>query len=81
MSADDVGDADDREADREERLAEGRSGARGQDVSIVREQGNEMALHTFTYSETAKDRMEEVADAGGYQYGDKVKILYIQGER
>ena len=46
----------------------------------VREQGNELALHTFTYSTNLQNTMEQVADAGGYQYGDKVKILYKQGE-
>jgi hypothetical protein len=45
----------------------------------VREQGNEMALHTFTYSANLQDAMRQIADAGGYQYGDKVKILYKQG--
>jgi len=46
----------------------------------VREQGNEMAIHTFTYSANLQDAMGQIADAGGYQYGDKVKILYKQGE-
>jgi hypothetical protein len=46
----------------------------------VREQGNEMTLHTFTYSADLRDAMRQISDAGGYQYGDKVKILYKQGE-
>lgn len=46
----------------------------------VREQGNELALHTFTFSANVQGKMEQVADAGGYQYGDKVKIKYKQGE-
>jgi hypothetical protein len=46
----------------------------------VREQGNEMTLHTFTYSADLRDAMQQISDAGGYQYGDKVKILYKQGE-
>jgi hypothetical protein len=47
---------------------------------VVREQGNALALHTFTYSANVQNAMERIADAGGYQYGDKVKILYKQGE-
>ena len=47
---------------------------------VVREQGNELALHTFTYSANLQDAMGQIADAGGYQYGDKVKILYKQGD-
>jgi|SRR5271165_6989399 len=46
---------------------------------IVREVGNEMAIHTFTFSDSAKEKMEEVEDAGGYQNGDHVKILWIPG--
>lgn len=47
---------------------------------VVREQGKPLALHTFTYSANLQNAMEQVADAGGYQNGDKVKILYKQGE-
>jgi hypothetical protein len=47
---------------------------------VVREQGNELALHTFTYSANLQDAMEQIADEGGYQNGDKVKIFYKQGE-
>jgi len=47
---------------------------------VVREQGNELALHTFTYSPNVHNKMEQIADAGGYQNGDKVKILYVQGQ-
>jgi len=46
----------------------------------VRERGNELALHTFTYSEDMQDGMRQISEAGGYQYGDKVKILYKQGQ-
>jgi hypothetical protein len=38
-----------------------------------------MAVHTFTFSERAKGKMEEVQDAGGYQTGDRVKVLWIPG--
>jgi hypothetical protein len=47
---------------------------------VVREQGNALALHTFTFSANVQNAMEQIADAGGYQYGDKVKILYKQGD-
>ncbi|HUA00350.1 MAG TPA: hypothetical protein VMB02_08470 [Candidatus Aquilonibacter sp.] len=46
----------------------------------VRERGKELAIHTFTYSEDLQDGMRQISDAGGYQYGDKVKILYQQGQ-
>jgi hypothetical protein len=47
---------------------------------VVREQGNPLALHTFTFSTNVQDRMEHIADLGGYQNGDKVKIQYKQGD-
>ena len=46
---------------------------------IVREEGNGMEIHTFTFSEKAKDKIEQVQDEGGYQSGDHVKILWIPG--
>ena len=46
---------------------------------IVREAGNEMKIHTFTYSEKAKNKISRVLDAGGYQTGDHVKIRWIPG--
>jgi hypothetical protein len=47
---------------------------------LVREQGNERMIHTFTYAEGLQAKMQQIADAGGYQYGDKVKILYQRGQ-
>jgi len=46
----------------------------------VREQANELMIHTFTFSPEIKDKMQATLDAGGYQYGDKVKILYQPGQ-
>ncbi|MFZ3332228.1 MAG: hypothetical protein WA197_16455 [Candidatus Acidiferrales bacterium] len=46
---------------------------------IVREAGNGMKIHTFTYSEKAKNKISRVLDAGGYQTGDHVKIRWIPG--
>ena len=47
---------------------------------IVSEQGNERMIHTFTVSPTLKDKMQAIVDSGGYQYGDKVKILHAPGQ-
>jgi hypothetical protein len=46
---------------------------------IVRERGNEMAIHTFTYSDNARAKMESVLADGGYQSGDAVKVLWLPG--
>ncbi len=46
---------------------------------IVREADNAMEIHTFTFSERAKDKIEQVQDEGGYQSGDHVRILWIPG--
>ncbi|HTZ73819.1 MAG TPA: hypothetical protein VMB47_07860 [Candidatus Aquilonibacter sp.] len=46
---------------------------------VVSEQGNERMIHTFTYSDQVKAKMQKIIDAGGYQYGDKIKILYTPG--
>lgn len=47
---------------------------------IVREQDNGMMIHTFTYAPNVQTAMQKVLDQGGYQYGDKIKILYQQGQ-
>ncbi len=47
---------------------------------VVREQGNEMAIHSFSFTPELKDKMQAVLDKGGYQYGDKVNILYETGQ-
>ena len=47
---------------------------------VVAEQDNERFIHTFTYADNLKDRMQQIVDKGGYQYGDKVKILYAPGQ-
>ncbi len=46
---------------------------------IVREQGNEMAIHTFNYSDQAKAKMQDIIAAGGYQNGDHIKVLWLPG--
>ena len=42
----------------------------------VRAKGNDMAIRTFSLSEQASVKMQKIVDKGGYQYGDKVTILY-----
>lgn len=47
---------------------------------VVREQADSRRIHTFTYSPNIKDAMQQLADQGGYQNGDIVKILYEPGQ-
>jgi hypothetical protein len=42
----------------------------------VRAKGNDLSIQTFALSENAAAKMQEIVDKGGYQYGDKVTILY-----
>ena len=42
----------------------------------VRAKGNDMAIQTFTLSRAASEKMQQVVDKGGYQYGDKVTVIY-----
>jgi hypothetical protein len=42
----------------------------------VRAKGSDMTLQTFTLSPNAAARMQQIVDKGGYQYGDKVTIIY-----
>lgn len=42
----------------------------------VRAKGNDLAIRTFPLSETASAKMQKIVDKGGYQFGDKVTILY-----
>jgi hypothetical protein len=46
---------------------------------VVAEQGNERVIHTFTYATKVQAQMRKITDKGGYQYGDKIKILYTPG--
>jgi phosphoribosylformylglycinamidine (FGAM) synthase-like amidotransferase family enzyme len=47
---------------------------------MVRDEANGMNVHTFTYSDKARERMQAVLEAGGFQYGDKIKIRYLPGK-
>ncbi len=42
----------------------------------VRAKGNDQAIQTFSLSEAAAAKMQQIIDKGGYQYGDRVTILY-----
>ncbi|HZC66926.1 MAG TPA: hypothetical protein VE545_10150 [Candidatus Dormibacteraeota bacterium] len=42
----------------------------------VRAKSNELSLQTFALSQSASAQMQQVIDKGGYQYGDKVTVLY-----
>lgn len=46
----------------------------------VREVGDERMIHTFTYGPHAQSDIQKALNNGGYQYGDKVKIRYKQGQ-
>jgi len=42
----------------------------------VRAKGNDLDLQTFPLSPAAAAKMQQIVDKGGYQFGDKVTILY-----
>src|ERR1700692_3293228 len=42
----------------------------------VRDKGNNMAIQTFALSAQAAAKMQAIVDKGGYQYGDKITLLY-----
>ena len=42
----------------------------------VRAKGNDMAIRTFSLSQPAATKMQQIIDKGGYQYGDKITVYY-----
>ena len=42
----------------------------------VRARGNDMAIQTFPLTPEASAKMLQIIDKGGYQYGDKVTVLF-----
>jgi hypothetical protein len=42
----------------------------------VRAKGNDLTIQTFTLSQDAATRMQQTIDKGGFQYGDRVSVLY-----
>jgi hypothetical protein len=47
---------------------------------IVRESADERMIHSFSYAASAQSQVQKALNTGGYQYGDKVKIRYKQGQ-
>lgn len=47
----------------------------------VRAKGDDMAIQTFTLSEQASAKMQQAIDKGGYQWGDKVTVLFDPNSR
>jgi len=45
----------------------------------VRSLADEREIHTFIYSDQIRDRMQNMFNNGGYQYGDRVEIRYMHG--
>jgi hypothetical protein len=46
----------------------------------VRSVADMRELHTFTYAPEIREEMQNIFNAGGYQYGDKVVVWYKRGE-
>jgi len=42
----------------------------------VKAKGNDMSIRTFALAPAASTKMQQTIDKGGYQYGDKVTVLY-----
>jgi hypothetical protein len=45
----------------------------------VRSLVNQREIHTFSYSNQIRARMQKLFNKGGYQYGDKITIQYKPG--
>jgi hypothetical protein len=45
----------------------------------VKAKGDDMSIRTFALTPAASAKMQQTIDKGGYQYGDKVRVLYDQG--
>src|SRR5215469_605331 len=42
----------------------------------VRAKGEDLSIQTFSLSREASTKMQQIVDKGGYQWGDKVTVLY-----
>jgi hypothetical protein len=42
----------------------------------LRAKGNDLAIRTFSFNEQTAEKMQQIIDKGGYQYGDKVTVYY-----
>ena len=47
----------------------------------VKAKGDDMTIRTFALAPAASAKMQETIAKGGYQYGDKVSVLYNQSSR
>jgi hypothetical protein len=47
----------------------------------VKAKGDDMAMRTFPLAPAASAKMQDTIAKGGYQYGDKVSVLYDQGSQ
>jgi hypothetical protein len=47
----------------------------------VRAKGDDLSIQTFALSEQASAKMQQSIDKGGYQWGDKVTVLYDPASR
>ena len=42
----------------------------------LRAKGNDLAVRTFSFNEQTAEKMQQIIDKGGFQYGDKVTVYY-----
>jgi hypothetical protein len=42
----------------------------------LRAKNNETSIQTFPLSQAASEKMQQIVDKGGYQYGDKITVYY-----
>jgi len=42
----------------------------------LRAKDNDLALRTFALTDQSAEKMQQIIDKGGYQYGDKVTVYY-----
>ena len=42
----------------------------------VKAKGDDMSVRTFALAPAASTKMQQTIDKGGYQYGDKVSVMY-----
>jgi hypothetical protein len=47
----------------------------------VKAKGDDMAVRTFALAPAASAKMQETIAKGGYQYGDKVSVIYNQSSQ
>jgi hypothetical protein len=47
---------------------------------MVHDAKNSLVITTFTFAPALRDKMQKILDNGGYQNGDKVRILYEPGK-